>query len=221
MTAPYIPSTDAGFSSWSANFEAIVAVDFAALGLTAPQAAAYTAADTAYQAAYILATNPATRTPVTIAAKDSAKATAVALARELAQLIKANPAVDDETLVSLGITVDKFPPTPVPTPTTFPLLDFLAATPGQHKLQWRDSETPLSKRKPDGAVSLELWSEVGTTIPPTPDTASFLADYTKSPFRVDLLEADRGKIATYFGRWKTRTGLVGPWSDGVSFEIGW
>jgi len=221
MAAPYIPTTDSGFASWSANFEALVAVNFAAYGLTSGQATAYTTADGDYQTAYVAATNPGTRTPVTIAAKDAARVTAEALARELAMIIKANPLVSDETLVLLGITVDKFPATPVPTPTTFPLLDFLRSTPGQHTLQWRDSETPTIKAKPEGAIGMEVWVTIGTEVATTPENAVYFGSKTKSPFSLDYAEADRGKIASIFGRWVTQTNLVGPWSDGVSFEIGW
>jgi hypothetical protein len=221
MTTPYIPQTDAGFAAWSANFDTLITATPTAYGLTAPQAAAYAALEAIWVPAFAAATNPSTRTPVTVAAKDTAKANSIALARELAQIVKADPDTTDEQLVELGITVDKFPPTPVPTPTTFPLLDFLRATPGQHHLQWRDSETPTVRRKPEGATAMELWQLIGTEPAPTPAGSAFVSDYTKTPFVVDHLEADAGKIATYFGRWKTRTGLVGPWSVGVSFEIGW
>jgi len=213
--------TDSGFAAWSANFEALVAVNYASYGLTNGQATAYTTSNTAWQAAYAAAINPATRTPVTIAAKDTQRAATEALARQLAQIAKADPDTSDEDLVALGITVNKFPPTPVATPTSFPLLDFLAATPGQHRLQWRDSDTPTTRRKPVGAVAMELWGNVGTEPAPTPEGAVFLGDYSKTPFVVDLEIEDRGKTITYFGRWKTQTNLVGPWSDGVSFEIGW
>ena len=219
MTAPYIPATDSGFLAWSINFESIIDGDFAALGLTGGQAAAYTVLDTAYQAAYAAAVNPATRTPVTVQAKDNAKTDAIANARVLAQIIKSNPAVSDATLISLGITVDIFPPTPVPTPTTFPLLDLLNATPGVHKLQYRDSDTPLSKAKPPGAKLMELYQAVGVAVAPDPSTAVFLATYTKSPLLVAQDPANVGKVATYFARWLTQTGLVGPWSSGVSLTI--
>lgn len=221
MTTPYIPSTDSAFADWSLNFHTLTTATPTAYGLTAPQAAAYATLDDDYQAAYIAATDPSTRTPVTVAAKDTAKFAAVALARELAQIVKADPDTTDEQLTELGITVNKFPATPVPTPTTFPLLDFLAATPGQHKLQYRDSDTPTTKAKPPGAMQMEVWVTIDTAVAPTPSASGYVKGVTKSPFTVDYEEADRGKIATIFGRWVTQTGKVGPWSDGVSFEIGW
>jgi hypothetical protein len=217
---PYIPASDAGFDAWLINFDAIVAVDFADYGISAPQAAALTSATGDWTTAYAAATNPATRTPVTVADKDAARAAAESLARTLAQIIKSfDPPVDPGVLTSLGLTVDSFPPTPVPEPTTFPVLDILQATPQQHKLQYRDSLTPETKAKPYGVISMELWVAIGTAPAPDPSTAVFIATQTKSPFFVTHDPADAGKVATYVARWLTRTGKLGPWSSGVSMTI--
>lgn len=220
-SAPYIPSTDAGFDSWLTNFETQTDTEFATYGLTAPEAALITAAQAAYNAAFVLANDPGTRTSVTVAAKDVAKASALATVRPLAIKVKLNPAVTDGQRALLGLTIDTVPATPIPTPTTFPTIDVLMATPGQHKLQYRDSATPTSKAKPYGAMQLELWNVIGTVEAVTPANAVYRGAFTKSPLVVDHLEADAGKIATYFGRWVTTTGKVGPWSNGVSLTIAW
>jgi hypothetical protein len=219
MTVSYIPAKDADLLGWLDNFDTIVAVDFAALGLTGGEAATITGVRTAYDTAYVDATTPATRTPVTVATKDVAKATALATVRPLAQKIRNNPAVLDATKVSLGLTVPDTSPTPIPAPLTFPLLDLLSATPGQHHLQYRDSDTPTTKAKPFGADGMELWSTIGTSPAIDPSGASYLGLITKSPLAVDLDVADVGKYATYFGRWITRRGLVGPWSSPVSLTV--
>lgn len=219
MAAPYIPATDVGFRDWLVNFDALTAVNFAAYGITSGQATDITNVTAAYVAALTAATDPSTRTPATIAAKNTAKADALVLVRPIAQQIKANPAVTDEQRAELGLVIDKFPPTPVPAPLTFPLLDILNATPGIHTIQYRDSETPFSKAKPPGALLMELWQAVGTAPAPDPTTAAFVRSETKCPFQVAQLPENAGKIATYFARWVTRTGLVGPWSSGVSLTI--
>lgn len=216
MSASYIPAADASFNSWLINFDALVTADGLSWDLTAPQIAALAAATTAYSAALTLATDPGTRTPATIAAKNTAKATALATARPIAQFLNASTLVTDEDRAALGLTIRKTTPTPITAPTTFPLLDILLGTPGQHKIQWRDSETPLSKAKPFGALQMELWTSVGTITAPDPSDANFHSLQTKSPFFVDLDVADTGKVITYFARWVTRTGIVGPWSSGVS-----
>lgn len=217
--APYIPATDSGLNAWAINFDSITAVDFLALGLTAPEAAAITAATAAFSAALTAATDPGTRTPVTIAAKNTAKAALLATVRPLAQRIAINPAIDDETKVDLGLNPRTTLPTPIAPPTTFPVIDILAATPGQIKLQYRDSETPDTKAKPYGVVHLERWVTIGTTIAEDPSAAVYFGPATKSPDFLTFSAEDAGKIATIFGRWVNRNAAVGPWSSPVSMTI--
>lgn len=219
MTAPYIPAKDVDFLAWLDNFDDLTSVNFATYGLSGGDAASITTVRTAYDTAYAAATNPATRTPVTIAAKDTAKATALATVRPLAQLIRNNPAVTDDDRVALGLTVPDTDPSPVPAPTTFPLLDLLAATPGQHQLQYRDSDTPTTKAKPDGAIAMELWQTIGVSPALSPVGSAFVGTITKAPFFISLDVGDVGKYATYFGRWATRRGLTGPWSSPVSMTV--
>lgn len=215
----YIPSTDAGLSSWLTNFDGLTSVNYAAYGLTSGEATAITSVTATYVSALTAATDPGTRTPVTVAAKDAAKFAALGTVRPLAIKIRNNPGVSDETKVLLGLTVPSVIPTPVPTPTTFPLLSVLNGTPHQHLIQSRDSDTPTSKKKPFGAIQMQLYCAIGTSVAPSPAGAVFFGVSTKSPFRVTHSSEDAGKIATYFGRWITRTGLVGPWSDGASMVI--
>lgn len=219
MTTPYIPAKDGDFLGWLENFDDLTAVNFAAYGLSGGEAASITTQRNAYDAAYGDAISPATRTPVTIALKDTVKATALATVRPLAQKIRNNPAVSDADKVSLGLTVPDVSPSPIPAPTTFPLLDLLRATPGVHWLQYRDSDTPTAKAKPFGAIGMELWQHVGLTPAVDPSTALFLGIVTKSPLFVALNPADVGKMATYFARWSTRRGLVSTWSSPVSLTV--
>lgn len=219
MTVSYIPAKDAQFLAWLDNFDNLTSVNFAAYGLTGGEATSITTVRTNFDSSYATATDPTTRTPVTIALKDVDKATASATVRPLAQKIRNNPAVSDPERVALGLTVPDTAPAPIPAPTTFPLLDLLRATPGQHWLQYRDSDTPTTKAKPFGATGMELWSAIGVAAAPTPATASYLGTVTKSPLSVTLDAGDVGKVATYFARWITQRGLVGPWSSGVSLTV--
>ena len=45
------------------------------------------------------------------------------------------------------------------------------------------------------------------------------AKFTRNPIVVPFAEADDGKIATYYGRWASVRGEVGPWSLPVSMRI--
>lgn len=219
MTTSYIPAQDGAFASWLLNFRTQLDLGVGVPPATGGDVANVDAVDTAYQAAYLLATDPLTRTPTTVAAKNTAKSNALAVVRPVAQLINNDVSVSDADRITLGLTVRATTPTPISAPTTFPLLDLLNATPGVHTIQYRDSATPTSKAKPAGALQMELYQAIGTTPAPDPTTSVFLSVQTKSPFLVAQDPANVGKVATYFARWITRTGLVGPWSSGVSLTV--
>lgn len=216
---PYIPAKDDLFDAWLTNFDSIVAVDYASLGVTSGEATAITAATSAYSAALTAATDPGTRTPVTVAAKNTAKNYALSLVRPIAQRIAINPAIDPEDKTDLGLNPHTSTPTPVSPPTTFPVLAILAATPGQWKAEYRDSETPTTKAKPYGVVAMEIWMTIGDAPAADPTDAVYFGPATKSPFFVSFASEDAGKVATMFGRWRNRNGGVGPWSAPASMVI--
>jgi hypothetical protein len=134
-------------------------------------------------------------------------------------IIKANPAITDGQLALLGLTVDDPTPTPVPAPVTSPILTIVAATPLQHTLRFADQATPDSRAKPFGAKFLEVHVTVAAAPAVDPDASPFHGDFTRQPVAIDYDAGDVGKSATVFGRWKTATGLVGPWSLGVSMTV--
>lgn len=218
---PYIPASDAGIQAWAANFDSIVAVDYASLGISAPEAAAVTAATGDYTSKLTLATDPSTRTPVAISDKNVSRAALLATVRPLAQRVRIDPSISDMVKVSLGLNPYGTPPTPISAPTTFPLLDILRAEPGVVWCRFRDSDTPTTKAKPYGVVQMEIWTAVGTVPAPTPSGTEYYGPATKAPFSLEFLESQAGQIVTIFGRWRNRNGQVGPWSSGVSITIAW
>lgn len=217
MPVDYIPAKIADFSVWLLNFATLIAAAPTDYGLIAGDATAISAQNTAFQAAYLVSSTPATRTTATIATTNGARLAAEAVIRPYAMRINANQTVSDAQRVDLGLTVRTVVPTPVPPPTTSPVLVFQAATPLQHTLQFRDSLTPTSKAKPLNVIGLELFVAVGTVAAVDPSQASYRLTATKAPFNVPFAEGDRGKIATYFARWTNRSGAggvaaTGPWS---------
>jgi hypothetical protein len=215
----FIPASDADLANWSANFESAIDTEFATYGLTTGQATAYTALDSAFQTAYTAATDPGTRTPVAIAAKDAARAALVANARVLAAVVNAFPATTNAMRTTLGLNPYATGTTPVPAPTTQPLVAVREFIPLGHVLQIRDESTPASRKKPVGAVAAEVWAKVGATPPASIADCKFLGHYTKPFLTTAFAGADAGSLAHYVTRWVTRTGLVGPTSDVVSVTI--
>jgi len=220
----YIPTPDADFDAWLTNFSTLATAAPATYGLTAPNAVVIAAQQAAFNAAFLTATTPATRTSPTIAAKDAARATAEAVVRPFAVEVSMNAAVADLDKAAIGVTIRKVVPTPIPPPLTFPTLTLVAAQPLQHALSYRDSATPTTKSKPFGAIGMQLFRYIGVAPTADPALARFFDQWTKSPNVSTFDAGDMGKWCTYFARWVTRGGpngtvQYGPWSAPLSLGV--
>lgn len=219
MAAPYIPPKDSDFLAWCTNFDNLITATPAAYGLVPADAAAITAVVAPYQAAQAVVDNPATKTSVTVADKNNAKQAALVILRTYASQIRLNAGVTDGDKLALGLNLPNNSPSPIPAPTSSPIVTIIGATPGQLTMRFADSNTPDKRSKPQGAISMQLFLAVATASTSDPTDASFYANVTKQPFAIDFDNTQAGKVATIFGRWQTRTGLVGPWSTGASFVV--
>jgi len=221
---PYIPAADADFNNWLLNFSNELTLAPVTYGLLAGDAVIVAGVTTTWTAAYEAATNPATRTGPTIAAKDAARASAEATVRPFAQRIRVNPAVTNEARATIGVTIAAFPPTPIPPPLTNPELSLVRMTPLTHVFSYADATTPTSKAKPYGVKFCQVFVTVGIAPAVDPTVARFIGGFTKSPLQVTFDAADRGKVATYFPRWQNGSGpggigATGPWGTPQSFII--
>lgn len=224
MQTPYIPPPDADFNNWVNNFSTLLTAAPTTYGLVAGDATAVAAVVATWNTAYPAATNPATRTSVTVADKDAARLAAVNLIRPLAVSISLNGGVANMDKTAIGVTVRTTTPTPVPPPTTAPALSLESAIHNQQTLRYYDTATPDTKAKPPGATGIQVWRAVGVTPAVDPSQCGYLDTWTKSPNSVNYDGTTVGKIATFFARWTTRSGpggatQYGPWSAPLSVAI--
>jgi len=228
-TIPYIPTTDSGLDAWALNFSTLITANPSTYGLVPLDAAAIAVAQADYAAAYLLGgsagspptpVNPSTFTSVTVAAKNSAKIAMTVLARTYASQIRLNPGVLNADKTALGLNLPNNSPSPIPAPGTFPVLTIVAIAQGLMQLRYADNLTPSSRKKPDGALQMELWRGIDPAPIVTPAACTLVALVTKQPYvSVFTDPADAGDKATFFARWVTRRGLAGPWSAPVSATI--
>lgn len=219
MPRDYIPSKEADLLTWSNNFSAIITASYASYGLSSGQASAFDTLNDAWVAAYALAQNPGTRTPVTVAAKDTARNTMIATARQYGQIARKYPGITDELLADAGLTVPDSVPSPIPAPTTKPVLSLVEGNSLQDVLRYRDSVLSNPRSRPPGAVGMELYCKVGSTPPASIADCTYKGLKTRMPATVDFAPADAGDTAYYIGRWITARGLTGPSSDVFAHTI--
>lgn len=208
MYPQYIPARDADFSVWLANFATSIAAAPTSYGLVSGDATAITNQNNAFQAAYTLATDPATRTTPTIAAKDAARASAEAVVRPFAIQIRNNSAVSLVLKTGLGLTIPSTSPTPIPAPSVAPSMAIQSAIPLQTTLR-ATQPGAVGKAKPFGCIGVEVFVAIGTVAAVDPSQATYAFTATKTPFRFSYGSGDQGKIATFFGRYVTRSGPGG------------
>jgi hypothetical protein len=218
--APYIPPKDADLQTWALNFSTVLTASPASFGLVAADATTVASVYATWNAAFLAAVNPSTRTPTTIAAKDDAKILLLATVRPYAQLIANNAGVSAPNKTSIGVNPRTSVPTPIAAPATSPVLTIDQALPLQHVMRYRDQlASPTQKAKPYGAAQIQVFATVSATPITDPEALAYKFATTKSPVLVDFGADDVGKKAYYAGRWITRTGLVGPWSPITSFTV--
>lgn len=224
MQSPYLPDPDSLFDSWFTNFSALITATPADFGLVSGDATTIAASRTLWHTAYLAAINPATRTSPAIAAKDAQRILSTALIRPYAVGISRNPAVTNDNKVAVGVNLPNTARTPVPPPSTVPTLSLVQAIHFLQTLAYRDTSTPTSKAKPEGAIGLDLWRVIGTAPATDPTTGTPFGTITKSPTMIGYTSPDVGKTATYWGRWVTRSGpsgqaQYGPWSAPLAVVI--
>jgi hypothetical protein len=215
----YIPSRDAELGQWAANFSTLMSASPGMYGLLAGDAATIATYVGAFTSALAVVNNPATKTRATVAGKDGARAAMLDIVRGYAMQVRNNQGVSNADKLALGLTLPDRTPTVVPAPVTVPLLNVLAATPGEHTLRYSDAAAPDRRGKPAGSVALQLFAAVGVSNVQDPAEARFYAVVTRQPYAVRYPRSENGRVATYFARWQNRKGDVGPWSNPISFTV--
>lgn len=219
MGATYIPSRDADLDTWLLNFKTLIAATPTNYGLVAADATAITNAFNSWHTAFLLASNPTTRTKGTVSTKNTQKANVLTVVRGYANTLRVNKGVSNELKIGLGLHVADSQPTPVPPPSTYPLLSISGIAQGLQDLRASDQDSPTKRAKPVGAAGLLLYRAVSTAPISEPTAATFLSFVSKAAYTATFTPADNGKVATYFARWTNSKGEVGPWGPPASMPI--
>ncbi|HMP07018.1 MAG TPA: hypothetical protein PJ982_11750 [Lacipirellulaceae bacterium] len=215
----YIPAKDADLDAWALNFSTLITAAPTAYGLVSGQATTFATLRTAFTNSLLLATDPPTRTPVTVAAKDTARALLVTNARQLAAIVQGFPAITPTQLAALGLTVRQTIPTPIPAPVTQPVLSIIGNAGQVVTFNYHDSTTPLARAKPYGVIGVQVQYKLGATPPSGWGDGVMAATFGRSPYRVVMPPTAVGQIVHFNARYVTRRGLVGPINSTVTTVV--
>ena len=184
--ASYIPSRDAELVTWSTNFDTKITAAPTDYGLTAPQATAYAAKHTAFVTAYQTASNPDTRSPTNVLAKDMARSALVAEARMLARIVQATPAVTPEQKSELGLTVRDVEPSPIPAPDFAPAINILSAVGNMVNVRIYDPVNPTRRGKPLGVAGAAIFTHIGENPPADISAWTFEGNQSRTAFTINF-----------------------------------
>ncbi|RRJ94628.1 hypothetical protein Ga0100231_010030 [Opitutaceae bacterium TAV4] len=209
----YIPRKDEDFHAWQANFALKLGAMTTRLGIPEAKTNTLESLQGQWIDALQLASQPSTRTPLTIEQKTHARDTYESFLRLLVrQHIANNEQTTDDDRVTLGLPIPKTTRTPAPVPTSIPGVKLSLEAPGIVIVAFFDMGN-IHRAKPDLVHGAEIASVIRETEPTTGDDFNRSSFDTRSPFTFTFDISERGKTLWLRLRWENTRGEKGPWSD--------
>jgi hypothetical protein len=212
----FLPRKEAEFYAWVATFFTYLIANLSRFGISSSVLSPLTALRDDFNAKYMAAQAPSTRTKATVLAKNYAlKALKQAIRAFIREYLTFNHLVTDADRDNLGLPVHKTDRTPVPDPTTYPWFMIDSSIIRMLIIHFRDSLSE-NRAKPFGVHGVEIkWGFSETPILNPEDLPHSTFD-TRSPYRFEFSGEDRGKTVWFCLRWENTRGVKGPWSEIVS-----
>ena len=176
-----------------------------------PAKAAWTAVWAAWQ-------DPNDRSKVIVFNKNQARNAYEILLSKLIQMLKASPFITPSELVELGINTSKGGGGHNPPPNTYPGFHILPAG-IRLLLLYFYALNSKSHAKPHGVHGAEIRWAILDAMPTDISELINSSFDTRSPFRFEFADKDRGKTIWFCLRWESTTGEKGPWSGYASAVI--
>jgi hypothetical protein len=220
----YIPKGDAEFDTWFANYQAYIAANAAALGLSPAQALEVLNAKTMWGLSYSnhIAAQAAARAAQ--ATKEAKLAEAIAVIRAITNFIQSRRETTDAQRAALVITIPDRVPTPTDPEAIRRLtpemeLDFSVA----QQVTVHVGPEPKNERRnafPYPATAFELEKIDGVIPPGTPDMNALAWQQVGIfPHSPTLVVIGRAATVTFRARYVDHLNNVGPWGPPESCSV--
>jgi len=211
MPHDFLPAADADLEEWVLVFDQRINAEWVSYGLTAGDAAAFHVLVLDFSAKLAVANAPASRTRVSVAAKNLSRALLKKNARQLARIINAHPGVSDQQRVDLGLALRKAAVTAIAAPSTRPMLmvDHLG------RVRLVDEALPQRRGKPPGVLGAIIFAKLDGPAPVESSDAPFAGLATRPIHQVPLPDHSSGRRLWVMARWVNARGEEGPLSKVV------
>jgi len=217
----FIPGSDEAFDDWFAIYQAYVAANFAALGLTPAEALDVQTLKINWSLGYSNVLTIKNTYQAAVEAKDERRALAEEGIRRITKKIQARPETTDAQREFLGITVPDRIPTPLdpekillhPAP-----LHLVKPGRGQAELHFGpDPGNENSNALPDICRAVRIFRAAGG-VPADVSGWVFVAEISHSPY-VDVFLNSQPITVSYRFQYVDRLGRPGPFSDPVTVAV--
>jgi hypothetical protein len=215
----YIPSREGDKMNWLLNNATFAAANAVTLGVPTARATLYLTAVTAAQAAVTAAVAAADAARAALINKQEKIGAAVALAREVAGMVQANPAVTNVQRETGGWPIHDTTRTPQAPPTAVPAIVLKPGTQWQQPIGIVDLADPTRRGRPDGVDAWQVFLCVGNAAPIGINNCRLVGQTTRPDFTVPFEPTDAGKTAWILARAVNNKGETGPLGTPVPVTI--
>lgn len=218
MPKPFYNSTEAELASGAQNVVDIVTPAVATYGVTAGQMTTYASLTTSYASLLELATEPATRTSVSIENKNVAKKLLRDASVNLKNIFTSMSTVTNAMLLALRMN-PRVVRQPRPVWPYAPTIDVLKVTNRLVDIHVHDS-TSEGRGRPFGVTAINVYSYVGPTAPT--DVREYHFEGASSRAKAQILFPDSvpsGATVWLSAQWVSARGQLSPGSTPISFTL--
>jgi hypothetical protein len=218
VTKNNFEASDAIFNVFQANLAKYFSLTHTEFTMSIDEGKKLTALSNRWSETYAEVINPATKTKITVLAKNEARKEYVAFLRLLVdKYIQSNDGITDETRKELGLTVRDKVRTPVPVPTGIPFIVIDFSTAREHRIFFGTPDPTgkekVSRRKPKGVKGCRIAYKIGLPEPNSiKDLNNSVLD-TNSPAVLEFDFEQVGLTVFYSACWFNDKGETGQWSN--------
>lgn len=229
MPEQRIPRADGDFAAYANHYYAAVEKFWSVQGLDESDLKPLKEALSAWNAAYpkhVAAQNAA---EAARQSKDAAKRELERQIRPVSAFVQSYPKTTDADRAAIGISVRDTGGTPVPAPTSRPLLLVESGSRLTHRLRiFDESASPHAARggtrkaRPRGTLGAEVYLAVVAPLEQPPadfNNYKFVRTVTRGSAEVTFEPPQGGSRAAYLVRWVSATGEPGPWGETVTATV--
>jgi hypothetical protein len=214
----FVPSREAELDEFIHNFDTRATELGTAIGLTSAQCTGFHTLVVAWDAAYAVTKNKATRCTSACIVKDEKKFAVVKQLRALARIVQSFQGTTNEQRSLLGLTVPTVPQSQ-PAPGSAPALTVTKVVGNTASVRLSDSENP-GRLRPAFAKSCNVFSYIGNNPPTSSEGWVFQGGTTRCRFDIALDSSlPMGTKVYLCAFWKNERDMSGPACQPVAVTL--